>query len=291
MAFWSAGRASETLGLSLTVVFIWSFFTSCGSPDSKVNSSLEWSQSRPNDPNYAYLHQEDLEDTFYLGMSVTATSGFDSNALNMMVQPIAVNLFLEQQDQQTRLRVKSKNEKGLFETLLSFDVAPNKKYWEIDFASSGNDVEFNQLVQSVGGVYTAMDQKGRWISQGPPRVLSISQDPDTVVIDLQYTVKQVMVETDATGKVQVVPVSEKPGKVTVRMWLKRQKSAPSFSDFRTVGQEKKQSIGYFGSSFVPDPAKEDMTPIQRFAGVDMAKGKKVTFYLNRSFHQKMSFRL
>ena len=274
MAFWSAGNSRNYWKLSVSMMFIANLLSSCGSaPDTNEDSQLQWSQSRPNNPNYAYLHQEDLEDTFYMGMSVTATDGFDSNALNMMVQPMAVRLFLD--DEQKKLKVVSEGP----ETLLSFDVSRYQKYWEIDFASSGNNIEFNQLVHSVGGIYTAMDQKGRWISQAPPKVLAIAQDPNTVVIDLQYTVEQVMLETDPSGKTKVAVVSKKPGKVNVRMWLKRLKSAPRFPETRTVGQGKELNIGYFGASFLPNAEQENLTPIQRFAGIDAGKRKKVTFYL------------
>ncbi|MFK7824083.1 MAG: zinc-dependent metalloprotease [Oligoflexales bacterium] len=277
MAFWNAGKLWPSWNLSLYLAIVLQLIISCGSsPEMNVDSHLNWSQSRPNNPNYAYLEEKDLEDTFYLGMSVTATDGFNSNALNMMVQPIAVKLFLEEQK---KLKVKSQSNDGTLETLLSFDVKRQQNYWEIDFASSGNDMEFNQLVQSVGGIHTVMDQKGKWISQKPPKVLAIAQDPDTVVIDMRYTVEQVMLETDSLGQTRMIVVSEKVGKVRVRMWLKRLKSAPSFSDTRTVGQGKKINIGYFGSNFMTDPEKEDFIPIQRFAGIDPIEGKKVSFYL------------
>ena len=60
--FWSAGNSRNYWKLSVSMMFIANLLSSCGSaPDTNEDSHLQWSQSRPNNPNYAYLHQEDLE--------------------------------------------------------------------------------------------------------------------------------------------------------------------------------------------------------------------------------------
>ena len=162
---------------------------------------------------------------------------------------------------------------------MSFSVAPRSQRYEVDFASAGNDLQLRSLINTVGGMYTASSQDGMWLSQGAPRVLAISQDANTVVVDLEHTVQQARVSTDAAGNVRVEEIlSPTPGKVVVRIYLRRQKTLPRLSpDLRSVSQARSQRIGYFGADFVGDNAN---APIQRFnLGDAQDRATRITYYL------------
>lgn len=272
-------------------------------PDGAPSSQLEWIRSRPQSERYAFLTPADLSDTFLFGASVIHVDHFLSNALNMVIRPIKVKLFLEKEsgeDSSTlsqasnQLQIKIQ-EGGRWHTLLSFDAqlstgqaanaAPETKWWEIDFASSGNDLSFNNLIDTVGGMHTAMNISGRWISQAAPRVLQVSQDENTVVIDLLHTVKQSIegeLDTANATTATLAPEPSRAGLVTVRIWLKRQLPQNDTPTVPTVTDALKLNLGFFGATLVPAPNSVVSSPIQHFSLPTQnasAQAQKITFYL------------
>ena len=244
----------------------------CGETTSEDTSAeLEWIQSRSNTARFAYLTREDLDDTFLLGASVIEVDDFHSGALNMTIRPLKVKLKMSNEASGSRLLVQEQSRQ---ETLFAFDLNTYRGYWEIDFASAGNDVKLQQLVSKVGGVQTAMDRDAFWLSQGPPEVKRVQQDDDTMVVDLMHSVQLVKLSTSIFGRTHVSEVlSERPGKVGVRLWLQRQKPSPFLVD-RSVALGKSHHVGFFGASFVPDASTEHLDAIQRFD-----TSETITFYL------------
>src|SRR5690606_2713883 len=146
---------------------------------------------------------------------------FLGNALNMSVRPTKVRLALED----GKLAVKTV-EDG--ESIFKFDVREDGGRHEVDFASAGNDLELRGLIDVLGGIFTSSNTNGFGLSEDAPTVRDISQDNDTVVVDLLHTVSQVILGYDLFGRPYIRQrISEHPGKVLVRLWLKRQKSLPS----------------------------------------------------------------
>ena len=253
--------------------------TGCGRPEAPSFgdvSELEWTQSRSGSTRYAYLQAADLSDDFLFGASVIKVDGFLSDSLNMVLHPLKVKLKVRTSGSSRKLDIVTAGTSG--DTLMTFAVATKTGKYEVDFASAGNDLTLKTLINTLGGEFTAGSQDGYWVSQGTPSVQSISQDADTVVVDLLHTVSQAVLKTDAQGRQTIDHlVSARPGKVTVRLFLKRQKVLPRIGGARFVSAGKQRSIGYFG----PDMGgSSDDVAIQRFALGDAQDAQSsITFYL------------
>lgn len=251
--------------------------TACGqaTPSSEEPSDLEWIQSRSTTTRYAFLEQADLADEFVFGGSVINVEDFLSNALNMTIRPMNVKLSRRGTGTNRVVDVKTSAEA---ETLLSFKLGTREGRDEIDFASAGNDLKLRSLVATIGGMYTAMDENGYWVSEGAPVVARIQQDKNTLVADLVHTVRQAVTRTDIFGRTVVDHyVSETPGKVTVRIFLARKKTLPDLGTSRTLAQAAANNIGYFGTDLGSD---DPATKIQRFAlGDAPGAAQSITFYM------------
>ncbi len=235
-------------------------------------SETEWTQSRSGTQRYAYLENADLTDTFVFGATVISTSDFPSAAMDMTVRPLNVKLALSGNTNLTRKLNVSTTDGTL---LMSFNVKKTGNQFEVDFASAGNDVRLRGLIDYLGGIYTAGDESGVWVSTSAPTVLGVQQDKNTVVVDLLHTVSQAVLKAD--GETIDHVVSDHPGKVTVRLFLKRKKSVPQIGASRTVAQGKAKNIGFFGPDLGGDDAN---VKIQRFALGDVNNGQQsITFYL------------
>lgn len=251
---------------------------SCGQKPSTDRSELDFIQSRPNSQSYAYLEPQDTKDTFLFGGSVIKTTGFTSSALNMVLRPTAVKLVPNGK----KVDVVAEGKNGPKETILSFDAKKVNKRIEVDFASAGNDLSLRGMIDQVGGMFTASSSDGLWVSSGVPKVLNVSQDQDTMVVDLDHTVKQAKVVQSVLdrilGRRRVEIVSDKAGQVVVRLFLKRQKSLPRVGhQDRTVAAGKAKNVGFFGADFV---GQSDNVPVQRFnLGDATDRASKITYYL------------
>lgn len=248
--------------------------SACGqrpSPQDEA-SDTDWIQSRTGTQRYAYLEQADLTDTFIFGATVISTSDFPSAAMDMTVRPLNVKLALSGNTNLTRKLNVSTTDNTL---LMSFNVKKTGNQYEVDFASAGNDVRLRGLIDYLGGIYTAGDESGVWVSTSAPAVLGVQQDKNTVVVDLLHTVSQAVLKAD--GETIDHIVSDHPGKVTVRLFLKRKKSVPQIGVSRTVAQGKAKNIGFFGPDLGGDNAN---VKIQRFALGDANNAQQsITFYL------------
>lgn len=273
--FMTRFRTLNILGLLTTSALT---FTSCGqNPPQGQDSELDFIRSRANSQRYAYLETRDMQDVYLFGASVIKTTGFQSGALNMVIRPVKVQLKPSGNALSGRKLDVMSLESA--EKLMSFDLAVRAQRYEVDFASAGNDLTLRSLVNTLGGIFTVGAQDGMWVSQAVPRVLAVSQDADTVVVDLEHTVKQARTETDAAGNTRIAEiVSATPGKVVVRLFLKRQKTLPRLGNpSRTVALGKSKSIGYFGADFVGD---NDNVPVQRFnLGDATDRAQRITYYL------------
>lgn len=242
--------------------------------DAEDASQLDWYQSRTGTTRYAYLEGKDLTDTFLFGASVIKTEDFFSSGLDMVVRPLNVKL-----KQRTSLGAKKIDIVAAAngERLMTFSAATRSGKTEIDFASAGNDLTLRSLIETLGGMYTTRSEDGYWMSTGAPTVKAISQDADTLVVDLVHTVRQAVVKTDWLGRTVVDHyVSDHAGKVTVRIFLKRKTSVPAIAASRSVKDGKALSIGFFGPDLGGD---DDAVRIQRFAIGDAAPSRTITFYL------------
>ncbi len=266
-------RKVAALCLSMTLLI-----SACGSPsDSEQTSDLDWAKSRTNTERYAYLWQSDIQDEFLFGVNIIKVDKFISNALNATVRPTKVKLKLKS-GSAPKLDVVS-TEFG--ETLMSFKMAVKSGKYEIDFASAGNDITLQNLVQQVGGVFTSENENGFWISEGTPVVKNILQDNNTVVVDLEYTVSQVILGRTILGRTYIKErISKTPGKVVARMYLVRKKTLPTLSVAKkTVKDALAQNLGFFASDFGAAGTKELSMPIQRMNLGNLAPGKTLTYYL------------
>ncbi|MCX6119953.1 MAG: zinc-dependent metalloprotease [Proteobacteria bacterium] len=263
-------------GLICTLAF--SVLASCGQRSSSNDTSeLDFVKSRPNTQRYAYLEAKDTQDVFLFGGSVIKTSGFTSSGLNMVLRPRKVKL----QAAGSALTGRKLNvvDASSNSKILTFNLKKTGTNLEVDFASAGNDVQFRQVIDQVGGRFTAQSNDGFWVSSGAPTVLNVSQDADTMVVDLEHTVRQARTESNGLGQFRVTEIlSEAPGTVVVRIYLKRQKSLPQLgTTSRTVALGKSLQMGFFGSDFV---GESDAVPIQRFnLGDAKQTAPKVTYYL------------
>jgi hypothetical protein len=250
----------------------------CGADSSSEQvSDLDWAQSRSTTTRYAYLWSSDLQDEFLFGVNMIKVDGFLSNALNATVRPLKVKLKLKTTgDRKLDVVTSDTNE-----TLMSFKVGVYNGKYEIDFASAGNDISLQQLVQQVGGVFTAENNDGYWLSEGTPVVKNVLQDNNTVVVDLEHTVSQVILGRTWFGRRYVKErVSEKPGKVVARLYLVRKKSLPALATAKkTVADGRSLNLGFFPSDFGATGADEMTLPIQRLPLGDVAPGKTLTYYL------------
>lgn len=249
--------------------------SACGQPaGDEAVSDLEWLQSRSTTTRYAYLEANDLTDEFVFGASVIEVDGFLSNALNMVVRP--TNVRLKKTGSGTNRTLNVTTSSGA-ETLVKFKLQMNHNRDEIDFASAGNDLRLRTLIDTLGGRYTAGNEDGYWVSEGAPTVKQIQQDDDTLVVDLLHTIRQAKVRATGLGSVVVDSfVSGTPGKVTIRMFLKRKNSLPAVGAARTIGDGLAKNIGYFGTSLTSD---DQTNQIQRFALGDAPNAQAITFYL------------
>lgn len=252
----------------------------CGARDdansNEDTSELDWIQSRTGNGRYANLTNADVADTFIFGASVIKVDDFMSNALNMVVRPTNVKLKLKGTTSAPKLDVVTADSSA--EKLLTFGVKKNGSNYEVDFASAGNDLTLRSLINTLGGMYTAGDENGFWMSTGAPTVLNVAQDPDTMVVDLLHTIRQAVVKTDILGNTTLDHyVSDHAGKVTIRVFLKRKKSLPRIGGTRTVAKGKTNHVGFFGTDIAED---SDAVAIQRFALGDATdRQSSVTFYL------------
>ncbi len=236
-------------------------------------SDTDWVQSRANSQRYAYLEQADLTDAFIFGASVISTNDFPSAAMDMTVRPMNVKLALTGANNNTTRKLNVSTTDGTL--LMSFNVKKVGAQFEVDFASAGNDVRLRGLIDYLGGIYTASSETGVWVSTSAPTVTTVLQDKNTVVVDLLHTVSQAVLAAD--GETIDHVVSDHPGKVTVRLFLKRKKSLPQVGTSRTVAAGKAKNIGFFG----PDMGGENNNvKIQRFAlGDAQGAQQSITFYL------------
>jgi len=263
--------AAQCLGLTLAL-------SGCGAPgESEQTSDLDWAKSRSNTERYAYLWQSDIQDEFLFGVNIIKVDNFISNALNATVRPTKVKLKLKA-GSAPKLDVVSSQ---FGDTLMSFKMAVTNGKYEIDFASAGNDITLQNLVQQVGGVFTSENANGFWISQGTPVVKNILQDNNTVVVDLEYTVSQVILGRTIFGRTYVQErLSQVPGKVVARIYLIRKKTLPTLTVAKkTVKDALAQNLGFFPSDFGATGASEMSLPIQRMHLGNLAPGKTVTYYL------------
>lgn len=254
------------------------FLNGCGAPaGSDQVSELDWTQSRSGNQRYAYLWQSDIQDEFLFGVNIIKVDDFISNALNATVRPLPVKLKLKS-GTGSKLDVVTSN---TGESLMSFKLGVLNGKYEIDFESAGNDLSLQSLVQTVGGTYTAENADGYWISEGTPKVLKVLQDNNTVVVDLQYSVSQVILGRTLFGRRYIKErLSEHPGKVVARIYLIRKKSLPALSVAKkTVKQGRDHNLGFFPSDFNATGAQEANLPVQRMMLGDLAPGKVLTYYL------------
>lgn len=267
--------------IAAAVVFV--SVTSCGNSTQKNQhlSELNWTQSREGTKQYAYLESRDLEDHFYFGANVIETDGFISSALNFTIQPIEVKLSHDEENSELNVvdpeDVESK--------LLTFSTSRVDGQFEVDFASSKNDIEFNGLMQQVGGQFTVSDMNGRWISQGEPELVKLDQTNDMMLVDLKYNVYQVMIAYDDEGNAYLEEVlTTVPGDVTLRFYLIRKNSLGKAPELKlSVGEAFKNNIGYFGSEFRFDETAGEL-PIQRL-DIFTKPEQEITFYL-KDFPEK-----
>ena len=147
---------------------------------------------------------------------------------------------------------------------------------EIDFASAGNDLNFRRYVEKTGGMFTSARKSGIWISQSKPKIINISQDQNTLVIDLQHHIKQAF-QGRHNRDAHNVPDQSEDGQVHLRLFLIREKSLPAFPEIRTVGEGRDLNLGFFSPNhqLIGTPA-ELTTPIQRF---NLDYEETITFYL------------
>jgi hypothetical protein len=253
--------------------------TACGerpNDDGADASQLDWVQSRTGSTRYAYLEARDTTDTWIFGASVIKVQDFLSSSLDMVVRPMNVKLKLRTAAGARKLDVVTVGDKP--ETLLTFNAAVSGGKTEVDFQSAGNDVTLRSFISQVGGMLTAHDENGYWVSTGAPTVQQIQQDKDTLVVDLGHTIRQAITKTDASGRLVLDHyVSDHAGKVTVRIFLKRKAALPQIGVTRTVAGAKAQNIGFFGTSL---DETAPTSQIQRLALGD-ARGALATqtFYL------------
>ena len=255
--------------LSTILVVTTVALTSCGRQDAQDVSDLAWVQSRTADSRYAFLETRDLSDEFLFGVSVIDMKNFPSAALNVVLPPQVVSLKLASSTKSPNLAIVGDNGKPV----MQFNLTKSGAKYEIDFASVGNDLVLNASLDEVGGAFTASNRNGRWISKGAPKVLKISQDENTMVVDLQHTVVQTIVGAPAdNGK------NSTPGQVTLRLYLMRRSTTEKLDANRSVSDGRTLNVGFFG----PGPQDTDQnSPIQRFAFGDAAGGatRQETIYL------------
>jgi hypothetical protein len=266
-------RKVAALCLCLTLAI-----SGCGSSDeSEQTSDLDWAKSRSNTERYAYLWQSDLQDEFLFGVNIIKVDNFISNALNTTVRPTKVKLRLKAGTAPKLDVVTSASG----EAIMSFKMAVAGGKYEIDFASAGNDITLKNLVQQVGGVYTSENNNGFWTSEGTPIVKSIQQDNNTVVVDLEYTVSQVILGKTIFGRTYIKErISKTPGRVVARMYLVRKKTLPALvAPKKTVNDALAQNLGFFPSDFAATGANELTLPIQRMPLGILAPDKTLTYYL------------
>lgn len=255
-----------------------SFISGCGSPPATDQTSdLDWAQSRTGSKRYAYLWRSDIQDEFLFGVNIIKVDDFISNALNATVRPLKVKLKLKT-GSSSKLEVVTSDTS---EMLMSFKLGVLNGKYEIDFESAGNDLSLQSLVQTVGGTYTAENADGFWISEGTPKVKKILQDNNTVVVDLEYTVSQVILGRNLLGQRYIKQrISQHPGKVVARMYLIRKKSLPALAVAKkTVKHGRDQNLGFFPSDFNATGVQEANLPVQRMMLGDLAPGKTLTYYM------------
>lgn len=234
--------------------------TQCNKEETQ-SSRLNWIKSRVESNSYAFLTQSDLNDDFLFGVNVIKVNGFYSNALNMSIPPKQVKLINEQG---RYLKVMSENK-----SLLKFALNNKDGYLEIDFASSVEDLTFQKSMEKVGGVLTSRSQAAFWVSEQKPKVTHVSQDEDTVVVDIKYYVSLAKLNTSLMRYTK----EPKKGDVTLRLWLKRDNKPNPFSEVKTVAQGNRHGLGFFSTSLY---ATNKNLPIQRFA---LKEDQDLIFYL------------
>ncbi len=246
----------------------------CGPAAKPQASELLWQQSRTNSQAYAYLDAADLQDKFIFGVNVTNVSGFLSNALNVSIEASVVSLRREG----NTLQVVDKDGDSIF----SFGLRNANGRMEIDFASARNDLSLRGRIDAYGGALTAGANDGFWYSEDAPTVLGVQQDRDTVVVDLQHTVRQVKIARDGDSASVTDVVTEQPGQVVLRLFLKRQSSVAKIGTAatRTVANGLERSLGFFPASVGNAEELDTTLPVQRFAvGNAEQAANHITFYL------------
>lgn len=239
------------LGLALAATTL----VACGIQNQPENydSQVQFIQTSPNK---AILENRDLSDTFLFGLNIIEVDGFFSTALNLNFRPVETKLKLVRSGaNQVRLQVQPANRKPRGEAFsyMSFDVQKlSGNRYEVNFGSLGNEIElYNQLGASI---QTMKQNASPWRTEGRPRVISVSQDADTIVADVLHTLRY-STSNDA-GQFQ-----SKSGTVKVRLYLKRQTDKAPVSGL-TVGQARALRVGYFPSSRTI--ADEMAAPIARY---------------------------
>lgn len=252
-----------------------SLWQACGRASDSA-SQLDWVASRAGESRYAYLEPRDLSEQFVFGAQIIKVEAFASSALEMSVPPLNVSL---------NLKSKSGNDYVLevvspkaSEPLFAFDVKKSGSRYEVDFATAGNDVRLTELIDVIGGQTTSRKANAVWISSGTPSVLGVSQDNNTVVVDLLHKVAEGQAQRLNAERLAVRPVpGGKSGDVQVRLFLQRKSAIPAPLTERTVGEGRESAVGYFAPG-LGDQKPE--LPIQRFAvGSDFKTNDKIKFYL------------
>lgn len=244
-------------------------FVACGEQVSDTQfekTNLKWIKSRTS-AQYAYLTSADIGtsgkegDPFIFGMNIIDADQFISSALNATIWPQKVQLKLIKKAGKHQLAVQ----KGA-QTLMVFAVNIKNRYYEVDFASSRNDLKLQALINQQGGKSTG---ETSWLAEDSPTVLSILQDKDTVVVDLKHRISQ---ENTLLNE-------KKSGSVTVRLFLRRQKALPQLAstENRSVKAGSSHNIGYFAGELAQSHT-QSLASIQRIA-LPKNRDQMIYFYL------------
>lgn len=250
-----------------------------------TESRLNWIRSQPGNDRYAFLESRDLDDEFLFGGSVTGARNFISAAINMEFPILKVKLrlvFSEEGKEQLGVFPVGSNSAILAFNTRRVATEDGETMLEIDFASAGNDLRLKQAVEFVGGQTTIGDQMGYWYSESIPEVKNLSQDSDTVVVDLLHNVRQARLGQNSAGELYVDEfLTEEGGQVDVRVWLRRSPNLPEAPVWTpTKAESFARNLGFFSSGKHPPFSEEaEHSPIGRMAIGKQFPENEVTFQL------------
>jgi hypothetical protein len=247
---------------------------SCGSQNgpTKVDTKLQFVKTAANT---ALLEAKDLKDNFLFGLNIIKTENFYTTALSLNFRPYATKLALaKDRSGKAKLMVTdAANPSGGM--LMAFDVTElGAGKLEVNFGSEQNYLQLNEgLTNQLGGNVTSEDPAARapWKTAGKPKVLKVSQDADTVVADIEHTVSFDRLNAD-TG------ISEsRTGKVTVRVFLQRNKASVVARAVKTVQDALDVNLGFFPSDRLGSASANKM-PIAKYK-LDTSKKESRVVYL------------